>query len=226
MSNIFIRTIILYILLFALLRFSGKREVGQLELTELVVTFMISELASIPITNNNIPLLYGMIPAITLICLEIFVSFASIKSKSLSRLLSGTPSVLVDKGKLNQREMFISRLTVSELMSALRVMGVSSLSDVQYAILEPSGNLSVITKVCKTSPSAEDMDIEVKENGIQHTLISDGIVSKKQLKDCSKDERWLESYLKEHGINSPKEVFFMGLDDAGDITLILKETGK
>lgn len=224
MANIFIRTIILYILLFALLRLSGKREVGQLELTELVVTFMISELASIPITNNNIPLLYGIIPAITLICLEIFVSFASVKSKTLSRLLSGTPSVLVDKGKLNQREMFASRLTVSELMSALRVMGVSSLSDVQYAILEPSGDLSVITKSQSSPPSAKDMNIKVKESGIQHTLISDGVVSKKQLKDCSKQEKWLTDYLKKQGINSPKDVFFMGLDDDGEITLILKET--
>lgn len=226
MANIFIRTIILYILLFTLLRLSGKREVGQLELTELVVTFMISELASIPITNNNIPLLYGIIPAITLVCLEIFVSFASVKSKTLSRLLSGTPSVLIDKGKLNQKEMFISRLTVSELMSALRVMGVSSLSDVQYAILEPSGDLSVITKASETAPSAKDLNVKVRENGIQHTLISDGVVSKKQLKDCSKDEKWLFEHLKNKGVNSPKDVFFMGLDDGGDITLILKEKGK
>ncbi len=226
MANIFIRTIILYLLLVLFLRLSGKREVGQLELTELVTTFMISELASIPITNNNIPLLYGIIPAATLICLEVFLSFAGLKSAAFSKLMSGTPAILISKGELSRKELFNSRLTLSELMSSLRVLGVSQISDIEYAILEPSGKLSVIQKANQLPPSREDMKVNTVEKGIEHIIVSDGKVMKHNLAECALDEEWLEKTLKSKGYSCPKEVFFMGINDAGQITLIKKEKGK
>ncbi len=226
MANIFIRTVILYLLLVMFLRLSGKREVGQLELTELVTTFMISELASIPITNNNIPLLYGIIPAATLICLEVFLSFAGLKSAAFSKLMSGTPAILISKGVLSKKELFNSRLTLSELMSSLRVLGVSQISDIEYAILEPSGKLSVIQKAKDLPPSREDMKIKAVEKGIEHLIVSDGMVMKHNLAECGLDEKWLEKTLRSKGFKSPKEVFFMGINDAGEITVIKSEKGK
>ncbi len=226
MANIFIRTVILYLLLVLFLRLSGKREVGQLELTELVTTFMISELASIPITNNNIPLLYGIIPAATLVCLEVFLSFAGLKSAAFSKLMSGTPAILISKGEISRKELFNSRLTLSELMSSLRVLGVSQISDIEYAILEPSGKLSVIQKAKDLPPSREDMNIKVFEKGIEHIIVSDGKVMKHNLKECGLDEEWLKNTLISEGYNSIKEVFFMGVNDAGKVTLIKTEKGK
>jgi len=226
MANIFIRTIILYLLLVLFLRLSGKREVGQLELTELVTTFMISELASIPITNNNIPLLYGIIPAATLICLEVFLSFAGLKSAAFSKLMSGTPAILISKGVLSRKELFNSRLTLSELMSSLRVLGVSQICDVEYAILEPSGKLSVVQKAKDLPPSREDMNIKTVEKGIEHIIVADGKVMKHNLAECGFDEKWLKKTLASKGCKSHKEVFFMGINDAGQITVIKSEKGK
>lgn len=226
MANIFLRTVILYVLLVLLLRLSGKREVGQLELTELVTTFMISELASTPITNNNIPLLYGIIPAVVLVCLEVFLSFAGVKSALFAKLVSGTPAILIRKGKISKKEMYNSRISMCELMSSLRVMGISQISDVEYAILEPSGKLSVIQKAKDLPPSREEMNVPAVEKGIEHILISDGKVMKHNLAECGLDDTWLRKTLKKHGLSAEKEVFFMGINDAQTVTVIRSEKGE
>ena len=226
MANIFVRTIILYILIVLLLRLSGKREVGQLELTELVTTFMISELASSPITNNNIPLLYGIIPTATLVCLEVFLSFAGLKSSFFSKLLSGTPAILISKGVLRKKELFNSRISMNELMSSLRVMGISQISDVEYAILEPSGKLSVIQKAKSTSPTREDLNIFPDEKGIDHIIIADGKVMNRNLAECNLDIQWLDKNLKKNSFSSPKQVFFMGVNDKNEVTIIKSDKEK
>lgn len=225
MANIFIRTVILYVLLVLLLRLSGKREVGQLELTELVTTFMISELASTPITNNNTPLLYGIIPAATLVCLEVFLSFAGVKSAFFARLVSGTPAILIRKGKISKKEMYNSRISICELMSSLRVMGISQISDVEYAILEPSGKLSVVQKAKDLPPSREDMKLRAVEKGIEHILIADGKIMEHNLSECGLDYKWLCKTLESHKVSSLKEVFFMGINDARTVTVIKSEKG-
>ena len=223
MANVFLRTVILYILIVLLMRITGKREVGQLELTELVTAFMISELASIPITDNNIPLLYGIIPSITLVCLEVFLSFMCMKSRKVRHIFSGTPAVLVEKGKLVQKELENARLTLEELMSSLRVLGYSDLSSVNYAILEPSGNLSVIPKSSERPPTVNELSMQVKEKGVEHIIISDGVVTVNELNKFGFDEKWLSSQLKKHGCTEPEQVFFMGVDDANSVNLIKKE---
>ena len=226
MANIFLRTVILYVILVLLLRLSGKREVGQLELTELVTTFMISELAALPITNNNIPLLYGIIPVVTLVCLEVFLSFAGVKSTFFAKLVSGTPAILVRKGKVNKKEMYNSRISLCEPMSSLRVMGISHISDVEYAILEPSGKLSVIQKGKDMPPSREEMNIPAVEKGIEHILIADGKVMENNLTECGLNDKWLRKTLKNHGLSTEKEVFFMGVNDARTVTIIKAERGN
>lgn len=231
MANVFMRTVILYILILLLMRVSGKREVGQLELSELVTAFMISELASIPITDNNIPLLYGIIPTVTLICLEVFLSYLCMKSKNMRKVFSGFPAVLIEKGELKQKELEDSRLTVEELLSSLRVLGYADISNVYYAILEPSGNLSVIPKCSERPPTVKEMSMTVKETGAQHIIISDGTVNLYELNRLGFDYKWLESQLKKGGAKSEKDVFFLGVDDANNVIFIpkkqsIKSSGK
>lgn len=223
LANVFIRTLVLYILIVLLMRVSGKREVGQLELTELVTTFMISELASIPITNNNIPLLYGIIPTVTLICLEVFLSLLCLKSRKVRRAFSGVPAVLIDKGKLNQKELCESRLTLEELLSSLRVLGYSDISSVYYAILEPSGNISVIPKCTERPPTAKELCVAVEESGAEHIIISDGVLNAAAMNRLGFDFKWLNSQLSKNGCKSVSDVFYLGVDDLNKVTLVQKE---
>lgn len=213
MANVFIRTVILYLLIVALMRLTGKRQIGQLELTELVTAFMISELASYPISNNSIPLFYGVIPAVTLVCLEVFLSYISIKSRTFRKVIAGSALALVKNGKLDQAQMNRARITLEELISAMRMAGISHLSDVGYAFLESSGTISVLPKAASAPPTASDMSLNVPENGMEHVLIVDGKTDEKELNSLGLEKRWLERKLKENGYTSPQEVFFMGFDD-------------
>lgn len=223
MINVFIRTVILYAVIVVLMRLTGKRQIGQLELTELVTAFMISELASSPITDNSIPLLYGIIPAVTLVCLEVFMSYAAIKSRSFRRLLTGRALPLVNKGKIDKKQMNKARITVEELLSAMRCNSISCMSDIEYAFLEPNGTISIIPKSSESPPSAKDMNVNVSEKGIEHSIIIDSDVSYKELKKIGKDEKWLNKKLKENGFSCPDEVFYMGVNELEEIYIIGKE---
>ncbi len=223
MANILCRTIILYLIIVLLMRLSGKREIGQMELTELVTAFMVSELASIPISDNDIPLLYGIIPTVTLICLEVFLSYLCTKSKKARIIFSGYPEILVDKGSLNQKALSDARLTVEELLSSLRVLGYGNLSDVYYAILEPSGNISVIPKCTQRPPTTEELNIKADETGVQHVIISDGKINMASLHRTGLDVMWVDSQLKKQGIKSRADVFFFGVDDSKKVMLIPKK---
>lgn len=223
MLNVFIRTVILYVVIVVLLRLTGKRQIGQLEITELVTAFMISELASSPITDNSIPLLYGVIPAVTLVCLEVFLSYASIKSRRFRRLVTGRALVLVNKGKIEKEQMNKARITVEELLSAMRCNGVSCMSDIEYAFLEQNGTISIIPKASESPPSAKDMNVKVSEKGIEHSIIIDSDISLKELEKIGKDQKWLKKKIKENGFSSPDEVFYMGVNELEEVYIIRKD---
>ena len=226
MANVFIRTVILYILIVCLMRLTGKREIGQLELTELVTAFMISELASYPISDNSTPLLYGVIPAVTLVCLEIFLSYFSIKSRIFRGLIAGNAIPLVRKGKIDQEQMNKTRITLEELVSAMRTSGIAALSDVEYAFLEPNGTISVLPKTSEVPPTASDLNVNVPETGIEHAVIIDGNVNQKELKALGLEKRWIENTLKENGYSQPSEVFYMGINDLKEVFLVRREKKK
>ena len=209
MANVFIRTVLLYVLIVALMRLTGKRQIGQLELTELVTAFMISELASYPISNNSIPLFYGVIPAVTLVCLEVFLSYISIKSRAFRKVVTGNALALIKNGTLDQAQM--------------NRAGISHLSDVGYAFLESNGMISVLPKAANAPPTASDLNRNVPENGMEHILIADGKIDEKELRSLGLEKRFLERKLRENGYTSPEDVFFMGLDDAKNLYLIRKE---
>lgn len=226
MINIFLRTIILYFVIVILLRLTGKRQIGQLEISELVTAFMISELASSPITDNSIPLLYGVIPAVTLVCLEVFLSYASMKSRTFRRLITGRALPLVYKGKIDKDQMNKARITVEELLSAMRCNSISCMSDVEYAFLEPNGTISIIPKASESPPSAKDMKVKVSEKGIEHSIIVDSDISKTELEKMGKNLKWLEKKLKENGFSGVEEVFYMGVNELDEIYIIGKEKNK
>lgn len=223
MINVFIRTVILYLLIVALMRLTGKRQIGQLELTELVTAFMISELASRPIDDNSVPLLYGIIPAITLVCLEVFLSYISIKSRSFRKLVAGNALALIRKGKLDKDQMNKARITVEELISAMRCAGVSCLKNVEYAFLEPNGTISVLTKTPDSPVTVKDMEINVPEQGIEHPVIIDGNVDYAELKRLGVDEKFIMAKLRENGYRGKSEIFYMGINDLLEVNIVSKE---
>lgn len=220
MINVIIRTFILYFLVVALMRLTGKRQIGQLELTELVTAFMISELATNPISNNSIPLLYGILPAIILVTLEVFLSFISLKSRKFRKLIAGSALPLVKKGKIEKAQMNKSRITIEELVSAMRSAGISCMSNVEYAFLESNGTISVIPKASESPPTAKDMNIKVAEPGIEHSVIIDGNINKKELRELGIEEKWVNKKIRESGYKDISEIFYMGVNELKEVYII------
>ncbi len=222
MATVFLRTVIIYILFILCLRLVGKRQVGELQLSELVTTFMLSELAVNPIQDFSIPIAYAIIPLILLLVFEVIMSFLVTKSNLLKKAFFGDPSIIVKNGVVNQKELSRLRIGVSELLGELRLKGFSDVSEIDYAILEQNGKLSVFPKVENRPVSISDLDIKKKEDGISHPLIVDGKINQSNLIYANKSEKWLNSYLARHSINI-KDVFLLTCNDANSINIIMKE---
>ncbi len=221
MITIFARTIIIYFFLVFFMRIMGKRQVGELELSELVSTLLISELAAIPIENADIPLSNMLIPLLMIISLEIILSFATTKSEVLKRFLSGKPSILIKRGKLDIGELEKTRLSVEELASELRLKGFGSIQEVEYALLEQNGQISVIPKKANAPLTPKDADINVPEDGISHLLIVDGHVKKANLALSGKSRSWLDAQLSNMK-RSVEDIFLFTVDDRDHISVIYK----
>lgn len=201
----FIRTIITYILVVVAVRIMGKRQVGQLEPGELVVTLMISDLATIPLSHVSIPLLHGIIPILTLIVAEATLSFFDLKSRKFRKLVSGTPIIIIKDGKVCEKEMEKLRFNFDDLLEMLRMQGSTDINEIKYAILETSGNLSIIQK---TRAKTED----IKYLGIPFMFVCDGDISQKALELYGKNIEWLKKHLDGTQI---KDVLYAGVDENG-----------
>lgn len=222
MPTVFLRTFIMFGVLFAAIRLMGKRQVGELEISELVITFMLSELAVVPISDKNVPIIYSVVPIFILISIEVFLSFVLSKNSFLKKIILGKPSVIIYKGKIDQKELRRLRMSVSELIGELRLKGIASVSDVEYAIVEDNGQLSVFTKKSLAPLTPKDVGINTRENGIAHCIISDGKLFCDNLKLIGKNENWVFEILKERNENI-KNVFLMTVDDGGNIYIIRKD---
>lgn len=221
MLTIFIRVIIIYILLVGTMRIMGKRQIGELQLSELVTTILLSELASQPITDNQIPLAFAIIPVAVLLSLEVIISFAVTKISFLKPLFDGKPSILISHGKLDKKEISRVRISMEELLSSLRIKGIADIAEVDYAILEQNGQLSVFPKKQFSPPTATEMSITVAESGIAHAIIIDSVISDFDLRFIGKDRRWLNKRLSHHNVTLD-EVFLFTVDDSGKENLIKK----
>lgn len=218
-----IRTLILYGVVITAMRIMGKRQLGELQPSELVVAIMISDLASVPMQAIDIPLLSGIIPVLTLIVAEVMMSFLSLKSKRIRRFLSGEPSIVIYNGHINEGELSRLRFNINDLLEELRLNNCHDVSDVEVAVLETSGKLSVIPKDSARSVTVEDLGLKnVRNDGLPCTLISDGTVNISELKRAKKDIKWLEAELKKRGIERKSEVFIASLDAEGELFIQVK----
>ena len=222
----FVRTIILYLFIIAGIRLMGKRQVGELEPSELVLALIIADLAAVPMQDFGIPLLSGIIPIFTLLALTMIISVASMKSVKFRALICGRPSIIIENGKLKQAEMSKNRFTLDELMEELRMKGITDISTVKYAILETNGQLSVLPFADQKPPSAKDMSLAPQEAGLPLVLINDGRVLEHNLKLRGYDETWLEKQLKAHKVKCPEQVYLLTADELGRVYFAPKEEPK
>ena len=191
------RTVILYFLIMIGLRLMGKRQIGELEPSELVLTMMISDLATVPMQDFGIPLLAGVIPILILLSLTLLMSQLSLLNLRFRALMCGTPAILIRNGKLQQAAMRKNRYTLDELLEQLRGQGCLSVEEVQYAVLENSGQLSVLPWAKAKPPTAEDLGLTLEEDSLPTVLINDGRVLRNNLRLCGRDEVWLQKILKQ-----------------------------
>ncbi len=219
MLLLLIRTTIIYVFLLITMRLMGKRQLGELEISELVSTLLLSNIASLPITNPEIPMAFALVPILTISFFEITSSLLLTKIPQLKRVLSTRPSVIIRKGKIDRGELLKNRISVDELMSELRQSGTTSIQEVQYAIIEQNGKMTVIPKADYAPPTRNDLKIAVKDSGLCHIIISDGTVNRNGLLDTGKSQAWLDSILSERKL-SVKNIFLMTLDDADNIQII------
>lgn len=203
------------------MRLMGKRQIGELQLSELVITLMLSELASIPITNTSIPLLYAIIPIIILLSLEVIISFFVMKIPFLKSAFDGNPSIIVKRGVVKQQEMKKLRISMEELICQIRLKNISDISQVDYVILEQNGQFSVIPKTPFRTPTVRDLGISSKEDGISHPLIIDGKINEYHLNIVGHDREWITKRLKEMKLDL-KDAFLFAIDDSGKEFLIKK----
>ena len=192
------RTIILYLVLIFSVRLMGKRQIGQMEASEFVVSMLIADLAAVPMQDAAIPLLSGVVPLLTVLGLELTLSFLIMKSVIFRRFLCGKPVILIDNGKILQDNLRRTRVTMEELMGHLRQKDVLDIGSVQYAILETDGNLSVFPYASKQPASAEDAKIRVSRQSLPVTIISDGHLFREDLGRAGKDMTWLRHTLGRH----------------------------
>ncbi len=219
-----IRTLILYFLVIAAMRVMGKRQIGEMQPSELVVAIMISDLASIPMQDTNIPLISGVVPVLTLLVAEVAMSYLCLKNLKIRKLFTGEPSLIVYNGKVLESELRKLRFSLSDLMEQLRISGASGIGEVQTAVLETNGQLSIIKK----SPplTAEDMGIESKSNiNLPYLMIMDGDINNTELLRAGKDEKWLRNALKRKGISSTDEVFIAEMMPDGEFYIQRKGEG-
>ena len=225
MFTLLIRTFILFIIIIITMRIMGKRQIGELQPYELVITIIISELASIPISDTKIPLVHSICPIITLILLQVILSVIQMKFDKARTLLCGKPSLLIKNGYIDIEEMKRQKLNLDDLLEELRLAGSYNLEDIEYAILETSGKLSIIPKTKLTSVTKKDLNIKVQQDILPLTLISDGKVRYKNLQSINKDMTWLKNELARKSIYSYKDVFIGIINSEGKTYFQIKNKG-
>ena len=220
----YFRTIVLYLLLLTVIRLMGKRQIGQMEPSEFVVTMLAANLAAIPMEDVGIPIYAGVVPMVTVLGVELLLSGISMGSIRFRRLLCGKPVILIENGKVIQNNLRRTRVTIDELMGHLREKDVLDLTTVQYAILETNGNLSVFPYPANLPATAKDAGIQAGKQYLPVTLIEDGVLIRDNLEKSGKDQAWLRRVLGEH--RASLQGTWLLMVDAGDKVVWLgKESG-
>ena len=216
------RTVVLYTMLILAVRIMGKRQIGQMEPSECVVAMLVADLAAIPMQNNAIPLVNGLVPMLVVMGLELILSHLSLKSIRLRKMLCGKPVILIDNGKIVQENLRRTQVTLDELSGHLREKDVLDVQTVQYAILETNGNLSVFPYPAEQPATAKDAKVKASRQYLPVTVVSDGKLLPENLKRAKKDGAWLRKVLLER--NATLEgTYLLTVDDGNHVYYIPKE---
>lgn len=220
-----IRTLLLYALIIVAIRLMGKRQISDLQTSELVVTFLISNIASIPMQNASIPLFTGLIPIIVLVVCEIVLSNIMLKSCKFRKFICGNPLIIINHGKINQKVMKELRMSTEDLFEQLRQLNIFKLEDVDFAIIETNGQLSIMKKPNKQQVDAGMLGLKVSAQELETVVISDGEISESSLSLCNLTKNWVQNVLKEKNL-ALKDVFIMTADKSKNFNIIKKEDLK
>lgn len=225
MATILLRTIIVYIVLMVAMRLMGKRQIGELEVADLVTTLLISEIASLPITDNTLPISHAVIPIAILISFEICSSAITVRFPKFKKLITARPATLISNGKMQRKAMFEARISNDELMTELRQNGYVDINDVSFAILEKSGKITVIPKPRAATPTCEQLNIKTKDTGIFHIIIDNGAANTYGLSQVGLSKAQLIHKLEKQG-HQISDVFLMLINDCGEERIIYKEDAQ
>ncbi len=224
MKIIFFRTLLLYLALIVTMRLMGKRQIGELEVTDLVTTLLLSEIASLPITDQNIPLFHALVPMLTLLGLEVLSSIVLVRFPQFKGLVSAKPTVIIQNGQLDQKALLSLRISMEELMGELRQQGYTSPDQVDCAILEKNGKLTVLPKPQFAPPTAADLKLSPSPSPLMHVVLSMGIINDAGLRLIGKDRPWLVSELQKRDL-SPASLFCVTANSSGELLVMEKDLG-
>ncbi|MBO7292919.1 MAG: DUF421 domain-containing protein [Clostridia bacterium] len=225
MYAILARTVLLYVLVTVAIRAMGKRQVGELEMSELVTTLLLSQLATLPIEDPEIPLAYVTLPLFLIVSFEIVITFLKSRVNFLKKIFESRPSILVDRGVIDQAELGRMRITVDELLSEVRQQGYRDIREIEYAILEENGKFSLLPRMETEPPTRADTGMSVAETGCAFPLVADGVIDRDLLHRIGRDEAWLREVCRQEG-TAPEELFLMTVDDTGAVSLTRREPKK
>ena len=224
MLNTFVRVSIIYLVVFIVKRLMGKREISQMQPFELVIAIMIADLASVPMADTGIPIFNGIIPILALLLFQLIISLINLKSITLRKIICGKPRMLIYRGKIDDGALKKEKITINELQERLRQNNIFSIGDVEYAILETSGQISVIQKPEKRTTIPEDFHILPDYEGIPYDLIIDGKVMHENIQAIGRDERWLKREVEKFKIK-PEEALIITIDGKNQIFCQKSEKG-
>ena len=214
------RTVVMFVVILVTMRILGKRQMGQLELSELVVAIMISELAVSPITNPDHRLWHGIVPVLVLLVCELLIAYVCMKNNGIRKFIIGKPSIIIQDGTLNQKEMRKNRLTLTELAENLRSQGHTDISSIKYAILEVGGSISVLPFNEYSPATYGAHGLTAEDKGLPRQVIADGKIYDENLTSLGLDRKWLEKRLHERDTKNPEDVFLFTVDEMGNIYFV------
>lgn len=218
----FLRTILIYFIIIASLRFMGKRQIGELQPTELVVTLLISELASIPLEDADTPLFAAFVPVIILICLEVIISGINLKSSRFRQLFTGKPIIVIQNGTIDQKALKSLRISVADLQDTLRLKGYFDISKVKFAVVEMNGQISAMPKESDAPPTADELGMQLTDKPIPYTVINDGKLVRSHFKDAGTNEKKIQKQLRQQNLQI-KDVLLMTCEKNGRYFTVKKD---
>lgn len=225
MFIVFFRAVILYFIIIFSMRLMGKRQLGELQPSELVITILMSNICTLPVEDINIPMIMGVIPVFTLVCLDVFLSHLSMKSRSLRKLISGSPKIIISDGKVDRKIMKDLRFTADDLMESLRAVQVFDIGEVQLAVVETTGKISVYQKKEFQPLTNGDMFGKCPCSDPPQLIIDDGEIADKAISFIGFDRKWLEKILKKEKLTAD-DIFIMTADKSGKYTIIKNKEKK